>query len=79
MAVKFFVSLSLSFFVIRFHAVEKGNSLYVQSVCLCSKHSIMYGGGGGFIIIIFVFVKRGVLCYYFANQSEGTINLRTFA
>jgi hypothetical protein len=39
----------------------------------------MDGGGGAFIIIIFVFVKRGVFCYFFANQSEGTINLRTFA
>jgi hypothetical protein len=37
------------------------------------------GVGGAFIIIILVFVKRGVLRYFFVSQSEGTIKLRTFA
>jgi len=49
--------------------------MYLECVCLLYKHTITFcGGGGDFIIIILIFVKRGVLRYYFANQSEGTIN-----
>jgi hypothetical protein len=59
---------------------RKKTAVYLECVCLLCKHTITcYGGGGAFIIIILIFVKRGVLCYYFANQSEGTIKLCTFA
>jgi hypothetical protein len=68
------------FFMIDLRVKGQDTAVYLECVCLLYKNTITcYGGGGGFIIIIFIFVKRGVLCYYFTNQSEGTINLCSFA